>query len=81
MLLLAGAIPSLLLVFGMLLIFGLGSIAGMVAMSVLMCVPLAFAARRALMLERLIRLGAGVFSLSFGILLAWNVGWVQSFLG
>ncbi len=74
MLLVVGAIPSLLLALGALLIFGLGSIGGMVAMSLLMSLPLALAARRAVQIEKAIRLAAGLFSLSFGVFLAWKVG-------
>lgn len=81
MLLLVGAIPSLLLALGTLLIFGLGSIGGMVAMSLVMSLPLALAARRVLVLERVIRLAAGLFSLGFGFFMAWNVGLVQALLG
>ena len=81
MMLVVGAIPSLLLAAGYILIFGLGSIGGMMSMSLLMTVPLALAARRLLLLERLIRLAAGLFSLGFGLFLAWNGGWVQSLLG
>lgn len=80
MLLVVGAIPSLLLALGYILIFGLGTIGGMMAMSLLMGVPLALAARRATLLERGIRLVAGLFSLGFGIFLAWDVGLIQTLL-
>jgi sulfite exporter TauE/SafE len=80
MLLVVGAIPSLLLAVGALLVFGLGSIGGMVAMSLLMSASLAYAARRLQVLERVIRLAAGLFSLGFGVFLAWNVGLVQALL-
>lgn len=79
-LLVAGAIPSLLLAVGTILLFGVGSIGGMAAMCLLMGVPLALAARRLRLLERTIRLIAGVFSLTFGIFMAWNVGLIQSLL-
>jgi len=48
-------------------------------MSVLMSVPLALAAGRWLVMERAIRLAAGLFSLGFGVFLAWDVGFVQAF--
>jgi high-affinity nickel permease len=80
MLLIVSAIPSLLLAVGYLLIFGLGTIGGMMAMSLLMGLPAAYAARRAGMLERGVRLAAGLFSLGFGLFLAWDVGIIQSFL-
>jgi high-affinity nickel permease len=79
LLLVVGAIPSLLLAFGTILIFGVGTIGGMMAMSVLMSVPLAMAAGRWLAVERAIRLAAGLFSLGFGIVWAWQVGFVQSY--
>lgn len=78
MLLVVGAIPSLLLALGYIVIFGIGSIGGMMIMSMLMSVPLALAARRLVAVERLIRLTAGLFSLGFGIFLAWDVGLIQT---
>ena len=78
MMLVVGALPSLLLAAGYILIFGVGSIGGMTVMSLLMTVPLALAARRLALIERLIRLGAGLFSLGFGLFLIWEVGLIQS---
>jgi len=80
MLLVVGAIPSMLLALGYILIFGVGSMGGMMVMSLLMSVPLALAGRRVLLVERVVRLAAGLFSLGFGIFLAWDVGLIQSFL-
>jgi sulfite exporter TauE/SafE len=77
-LIVVSAIPSLALAVGYLLIFGLGTIGGMIAMSVLMSVPLALAAGRFVRLERVVRLAAGLASLSFGVFLAWSVGLIQS---
>lgn len=79
LLLVVGAIPSMLLAFGTILIFGIGTIGGMMAMSVLMSVPLALAAGRWLVMERAIRVGAGLFSLGFGLFLAWDVGFLQAY--
>lgn len=81
MLLVVSAIPSLLLAVGYILIFGIGSIGGMMAISLLMTLPLALAARRMAMVERGVRLLAGLFSLGFGIFLAWDVGLIQTLLG
>ncbi len=81
MLLVVGAIPSLILAVGTILVFGIGSIAGMMAMSILMSVPLALAAGRVQVFERAVRLAAGLFSLGFGVFLAWNVGVIQALLG
>lgn len=80
MMLVVGAIPSLLLAAGYILIFGVGSIGGMTVMSLLMTLPLALAARRLHLLERVIRLAAGLFSLGFGLYLGWDVGLVQSLM-
>jgi ABC-type nickel/cobalt efflux system permease component RcnA len=78
MMLVVGALPSLLLAAGYILIFGVGSIGGMTVMSLLMSVPLALAARRLALMEHLVRLGAGLFSLGFGLFLIWEVGLIQS---
>lgn len=80
MMLVVGAIPSLWLAAGYILIFGVGSIGGMTVMSLLMSVPLALAAQRLKLVERLIRLAAGLFSLVFGLYLVWEVGLIQSLL-
>ena len=78
MLLIIGAIPSLFLAVGYILVFGIGSIGGMMLMSMLMSVPLALATHRLVRVERWIRLAAGLFSLGFGVFLAWDVGLIQS---
>ncbi len=79
LLVVVGAIPSLLLAWGTILIFGVGTIGGMMAMSVLMSVPLALAAGRWVAVERVVRVAAGLFSFGFGIFLAWDVGFVQAY--
>lgn len=78
MMLVVGALPSVLLAAAYILIFGVGSIGGMTVMSLLMSVPLALAARRLQIVERLIRLVAGLFSLGFGGYLTWEVGLIQA---
>jgi high-affinity nickel permease len=78
MMVVVGALPSLLLAAAYILIFGIGSIGGMMVMSLLMTVPLALAARRLRVLDRVIRLAAGLFSLGFGAYLTWEVGLIQS---
>jgi ABC-type nickel/cobalt efflux system permease component RcnA len=80
MVLVVGAIPSLLVAAGYILVFGLGSIGGMMAMSLLLTVPLALAVRRLSFLERATRVTAGLFSLGFGLFLTWDVGLIQSLL-
>lgn len=79
LLLIVGAIPSLLLGLGTILVFGVGSIGGMILMSLLMGIPLALAAGRARRVERVVRFAAGLFSLGFGIFIAWSVGVIQAF--
>ncbi len=81
MLMVVSAIPSLLLACAYIVIFGIGSIGGMMLMSTLMSVPLALAARRVSLVDRGIRLAAGLFSVGFGIFLAWDVGLLQTLLG
>ena len=78
MMLVVGAIPSLWLAAGYILIFGVGSIGGMTVMSLLMSVPLALAARCLGLVERLIQVVPGLFSLGFGLYLVWEVGFIQS---
>ncbi len=80
LLLVVSVIPSLALALGTILIFGVGTIGGMAAMSVLMSVPLALAAERVRTVERALRLAAGLFSLAFGVFLAWDVGFIQGLL-
>jgi len=79
LLVVVGAIPSVLLAFGTILIFGVGTIGGMMAMSVLMSVPIALAAGRWTLVERAIRVLAGSFSLGFGMFWAWQVGFLQTY--
>jgi high-affinity nickel permease len=80
LLLVVGAIPSALLAIGTIVIFGVGTIGGMMAMSILMSVPLVYAAGRVRAVERVLRFAAGAFSLGFGIFLAWDVGFLQALL-
>jgi ABC-type nickel/cobalt efflux system permease component RcnA len=80
MMLVVGALPSVLLAAGYILIFGVGSIGGMAAMSLIMSAPMVLAVERLQLVERLIRLVAGLFSLGFGGYLAWEVGLIQSLM-
>jgi sulfite exporter TauE/SafE len=54
------------------LIFGIGSIGGMMAMSLLIGLPLHFSAKRFAIVNRGIRLAAGVFSLAFGVFIVYE---------
>jgi sulfite exporter TauE/SafE len=78
MMLVVGTLPSLFLAAAYILVFGVGSIGGMVLMSVLISVPLAIATSRLRVVERGIRIAAGLFSLGFGSYLTWEVGLIQS---
>ena len=78
MMLVVGTLPSLVLAAAYILVFGAGSIGGMVVMSVLISVPLAIATSRLRVVERGIRIAAGLFSLGFGSYLTWDVGLIQS---
>lgn len=80
MMLVVGALPSVLLAAGYILIFGVGSIGGMAAMSLIISAPMVLAIERLQLVERLIRLAAGLFSLGFGGYLAWEVGLIQSLM-
>jgi sulfite exporter TauE/SafE len=51
------------------LVFGIGSVGGMMLMSLLMSVPIAFTANRFEIVNKTIRISAGVFSLIWGALL------------
>jgi high-affinity nickel-transport protein len=66
-------IPSVLGGLLYILAFGLGSIAGMLVMSSLVSVPFVFSARRG-GLNQGIRVAAGLFSVVFGLFLAWRIG-------
>lgn len=69
MLLVLPTIASPVLALAFILIFGIGSIGGMIVMSFLMGLPLHFAATRFDIVNRGLRVAAGLFSLSWGILL------------
>jgi hypothetical protein len=79
MLFVVSAIPSLLVAVCYIVVFGVGSIGGMVGMSLVMSVPLVIASGRLVVIDRAVRLAAGLFSLGFGIFLAWKVGLIQGF--
>jgi ABC-type nickel/cobalt efflux system permease component RcnA len=78
MLMFVSTIPSLLLAAAYLLIFGLGTIVCMMAMSLLMGLPSSYGVKRAKLLTHGVRLAAGLFSLGFGIFLAWDVALFQA---
>ena len=66
-------IPSVALGLLWIAVFGIGSIGGMLLMSAMIALPFAFTARRFLVLNGSIRLLAGLFSVLFGLWLAWEM--------
>ena len=72
MLLLIPTIPSPTVALAYILIFGVGSIVGMMAMSFLIGLPLHFTANRFNLINTIIRLSAGVFSISLGAFIVYE---------
>jgi hypothetical protein len=70
----AATIPDALLAIGYVTIFGLGSIGGMAIMSALFAIPSLVTMRRFAGVERWLRAGAAVASVTVGIALAWEIG-------
>jgi ABC-type nickel/cobalt efflux system permease component RcnA len=66
-------IPSIALGLLYIAVFGIGSIGGMLLMSAMIGLPFAVTARRFSVVNGGIRLFAGVFSVLFGLMLAWNL--------
>lgn len=66
-------IPSIALGLIYIAIFGIGSIGGMLLMSAMIGLPFALTARRFAILNGGIRLLAGLFSVLFGLWLAWGL--------
>jgi cytochrome c biogenesis protein CcdA len=66
-------IPSVALGLAYIAVFGIGSVGGMLLMSALIGLPFSVTARRFGRINTWIRLVAAVFSIGFGILLAWEL--------
>jgi ABC-type nickel/cobalt efflux system permease component RcnA len=66
-------IPSIPLGLVWLGVFGIGSIGGMLIMSALISVPFVLSARRFKTINGVIRLCAGLFSVVFGLMIAWEL--------
>lgn len=56
-----------------LVVFGLGTVAGMAAVTTAIALPSAYAASRMKRMQRGLRLVAGVLSIGFGAMLAWEI--------
>jgi high-affinity nickel-transport protein len=54
-------------------VFGIGSVGGMLIMSAMIGLPFAVTARRFSIVNGGIRLFAGLFSIVFGLVLAWKL--------
>jgi high-affinity nickel-transport protein len=76
-LLVLGAINDAPLALAYLLVFGAGTIAGMVLITTALAVPLAAAAQRFASFHRLLGVATGLASVLFGVLLVYEIGFVQ----
>lgn len=72
-LLVLAQIPSVALGLVYMAVFGIGSIGGMLIMSALISLPFVLTARRFEAINAVIRLCAGLFSLAFGLMIAWEL--------
>jgi ABC-type nickel/cobalt efflux system permease component RcnA len=77
MLLVLTTIPSPLAGLLYILIFGIGSVGGMLIMSSLISLPFVFTANRFAVVNERIKALAGVLSITFGLFLAWQIGFVE----
>jgi ABC-type nickel/cobalt efflux system permease component RcnA len=77
MLLVLSTIPSPLAGLIYIAVFGVGSIGGMMLMSALVGLPVHFTANRFARANLAVRCAAGVFSLCFGLLMAYEIGFVD----
>jgi high-affinity nickel-transport protein len=59
-----------------LVIFGVGTITGMVLMTTALGSAIHFWHRRALRFDRSLRLASGLISLAFGVIVAYQIGYV-----
>lgn len=74
MLLVLTTIPSPLAGLAYILIFGAGSVGGMLILSSIVGIPFILTARRFTLVNRWMRVLAGVASVAFGLFLAWELG-------
>ena len=81
MLLVLSTISSPLLGMSYILLFGIGSIGGMMLMSLLLSLPFHFTAKTFTGVELTMRGLAGAFSLSVGVFMIYQIGFVQGLFG
>ena len=74
MLLVLGTISSPAAGLVYILIFGLGSVGGMLLLSGIISLPFILTAQRFSLMNRWVRVVAGVASVAFGIVLGWEIG-------
>ncbi len=77
MLLVLTTIPSRVVGLVYIGIFGIGSMAGMLLMSTLISIPFVVSANMSARLNLIIRGAAGLLSLWFGLVLGWQIGFVD----
>ena len=77
MLLILSTISSTTVAIAYILVFGVGSIGGMMVMSILVGLPFHLTANRFARAEWFIRAAAGLFSLGFGLFMAYEIGFTQ----
>ncbi len=77
MLAVLATIKSTALAFGYIIIFGIGSIGGMMVMSLILSLPLHLTAASFTRTNLAVRALAGVFSLGFGLFMAYEIGFVE----
>lgn len=59
------------------LLFGIGSIVGMTLMSFIFGIPLAFTSNKFLIVEKYLKIVAGVLSIVFGLLIIYEIGFTN----
>ena len=80
MLLVLTTIPSPLVGLSYIVVFGVGSIGGMMVMSTLVALPARFTVNRFTRVNFALRGLAGLFSLSFGLFMVYQIGFVDHLL-
>lgn len=80
MLLVLSTIPSPAVGFAYIGVFGVGSIGGMLGVSTLMSLPVHFTAGRFARVDTAVRVLAAVFSLGFGLSMAYRIGVIDGLL-
>ncbi len=80
MLLILSTITSTTVAAVYILVFGIGSVGGMMLMSTLIGLPYHLTANRFARTEWVFRSAAGLFSLIFGLLMVYDIGFTQGLL-